>query len=231
MKRPLNCSDYKSTRVTHSCMCVDSICLPLECLDTDDLAYLSTILLVNGAAFCLVCCCYGRMYCAVRNGNTLSRSDMTVAKRMASLVFTDFACWAPVAFFATTALAGFPLISVSHAKILLVFFYPLNSCANPYLYALLTRQYRRDLMLMLARYGLRSSALVVRQKGTAQPQRHRLSALEPPQQSQHRSSVLTAQTSLDLPTPPGPKQFIEMVPLPVVTDYSLSSKGDLSGYE
>ena len=83
--------------------------------------------------------------------------DTTVAKRMALLVFTDFACWAPIAFFGLTAVAGYPLIDMTKSKILLVFFYPLNSCANPFLYAILTRQYRRDLFILLARYGLCTS--------------------------------------------------------------------------
>ncbi|PSN36549.1 Follicle-stimulating hormone receptor [Blattella germanica] len=131
------------------------ICLPMENRDLGDLLYLVTLLLVNGLAFILICACYGRIYCAIRGQNTpAARSDTTVAKRMALLVFTDFACWAPIAFFGLTAVAGFPLIDVPHTKILLVFFYPLNSCANPYLYALLTKQYRRDLFTLLSRSGL-----------------------------------------------------------------------------
>lgn len=66
-------------------------------------------------------------------------------------MFTNFACWAPIAFFGLTALAGVPLIDVAKSKILLVFFYPLNSCADPYLYAILTAQYRRDLFMLLSR--------------------------------------------------------------------------------
>lgn len=80
-------------------------------------------------------------------------NDTTIAKRMALLVFTDFACWAPIAFFGLTAVAGYPLISMTHSKFLLVFFYPLNSCSNPYLYAILTKQYRRDFFILTSRYG------------------------------------------------------------------------------
>jgi hypothetical protein len=110
---------------------------------------------MNGLAFVLICACYGRIYFAIRGHNSAAaQSDTTVAKRMALLVFTDFACWAPIAFFGLTAVAGYPLIDVPHTKILLVFFYPLNSCANPYLYALLTKQYRRDLFTLLSRHGL-----------------------------------------------------------------------------
>lgn len=123
-----------------------------------DKLYLFSLLMFNGVAFVVICACYAKMYVSIRGGReavaSVARSDMTVAKRMALLVFTDFACWAPVAFFGLTALAGYPLIDVPKTKILLVFFYPLNSCANPYLYALLTQQYRRDLFVLLSRFGV-----------------------------------------------------------------------------
>ena len=69
-------------------------------------------------------------------------------------MFTNFACWAPIAFFGLTALAGAPLIDVTESKILLVFFYPINSCANPFLYAILTAQYRRDFFMLLSKFGI-----------------------------------------------------------------------------
>lgn len=136
-----------------------SICLPLENKQKADVIYLSTLLIFNAFAFVLICICYGSMYKSIKQGGnkcftTSVRSDLTVAKRMALLVFTDFACWAPIAFFGLTALLGYPLITVTESKILLVFFYPLNSCANPYLYALLTQQYRRDFFILMGRYGL-----------------------------------------------------------------------------
>lgn len=135
-----------------------SICLPLENRGKADAIYLSTLLSFNAVAFVLICICYGSMYKSIREGGTTCsttsvRSDLTVAKRMALLVFTDFACWAPIAFFGMTALLGYPLINVTQTKILLVFFYPLNSCANPCLYALLTQQYRRDFFILMGRYG------------------------------------------------------------------------------
>ncbi|XP_060833884.1 lutropin-choriogonadotropic hormone receptor-like [Rhopalosiphum padi] len=135
-----------------------SICLPMDYTTFTDKVYLFSLLTFNGMAFVLICACYAKMYASIRGGReavaSVARSDMTVAKRMALLVFTDFACWAPVAFFGLTALAGYPLIDVPKTKILLVFFYPLNSCANPYLYALLTQQYRRDLFVLLSRFGV-----------------------------------------------------------------------------
>jgi len=133
----------------------------METRDVADVAYLICLLVVNGLAFVVICICYAQIYFSLgretrRCGSpgrysASSTGEMTVAKKMALLVFTDFACWAPIAFFGLTAVAGYPLIDVTRSKILLVFFYPLNSCANPYLYAILTAQYRKDLVVLLAR--------------------------------------------------------------------------------
>lgn len=142
-------SNYSST----------SICLPMEARDSLDISYLTIILGVNGVAFFIILICYAQIYFSLgketrQAARSATRGEMTVAKKMALLVFTNFACWAPIAFFALTALAGYPLINVAKSKILLVFFYPLNSCANPYLYAILTVQYRRDLFMLLSKYGI-----------------------------------------------------------------------------
>ncbi|XP_046990869.1 thyrotropin receptor-like, partial [Schistocerca americana] len=140
-------SNYSST----------SICLPMEARRAGDVAYLVVLLAGNGLAFLMVAVCYAQIYASLGRDtrHAAPRSgELTVANKMALLVFTDFACWAPIAFFGLTAVAGYPLIDVTRSKILLVFFYPLNSCANPYLYAILTAQYRRDLVILLARYGL-----------------------------------------------------------------------------
>lgn len=118
-----------------------------------DKAYIFTMIITNGLAFGLIVFCYAQIYFSLtyetRRSNT--KGEMTIAKKMALLVFTDFACWAPIAFFSITALFGYPLIGVTRSKILLVFFYPLNACANPYLYAIMTAQYRKDFFTLLSR--------------------------------------------------------------------------------
>ena len=132
-----------------------SICLPMKVEDAIDVAYVVSILVVNGVAFLCICGCYINMYCKVRGSHTNVRNnDAKIAKRMAMLVFTNFACWAPIAFFGLTASAGIPLIDITHSKILLVFFYPLNSFANPYLYVIITKQFRKDLYILLGKYGI-----------------------------------------------------------------------------
>ncbi|XP_064556461.1 lutropin-choriogonadotropic hormone receptor isoform X2 [Drosophila montana] len=147
-------SNYSST----------SICLPMEKRDIYDSIYLIMILGCNFVAFTIIAICYSQIYLSLgqetRRARRNNPGEMSVAKKMALLVFINFTCGAPIAFFGLTALAGYPLINVTKSKILLVFFYPLNSCADPYLYAILTSQYRQDLLTFLSKLGIcRQSAL------------------------------------------------------------------------
>ncbi|GFO11890.1 thyrotropin receptor [Plakobranchus ocellatus] len=132
-----------------------SMCLPMEANDPLDILYISSLLIFNGIAFTAICWCYISMFLKVRASENMARSnDATIAKRMAILVLTNFICWAPIAFFGLTASFGFPLIDITNSKVLLVFFYPFNSCANPFLYAILTKQFRKDVFILLGRHGL-----------------------------------------------------------------------------
>ncbi|TKS75875.1 Thyrotropin receptor [Collichthys lucidus] len=62
--------------------------------------------------------------------------------------------WHPISFYAMSAVLDRPLITVSNSKILLVLFYPLNSCANPFLYAIFTKAFRGDVFILLSKVGL-----------------------------------------------------------------------------
>ncbi|XP_034414225.1 follicle-stimulating hormone receptor [Cyclopterus lumpus] len=132
-----------------------SICLPMDVESLESQVYVVSLLLLNILAFVCVCGCYLSIYLTVRNPSSApARTDTRVAQRMAILIFTDFVCMAPISFFAISAALKLPLISVSDAKILLVLFYPINSCSNPFLYAFFTRTFRRDFFLLTARFGL-----------------------------------------------------------------------------
>jgi len=132
-----------------------SICLPMRTSYTSDWLFILILLIIDSCAFVIIFACYLKMYLLIiRQKTEATAKERTVAMRMALLVFTDFACWAPIIFFGTTALFGQPLISVTNSKILIVFFYPLNSMANPFLYVISTRQYKRDLDYLAARYQL-----------------------------------------------------------------------------
>ncbi|XP_046296687.1 thyrotropin receptor isoform X1 [Marmota monax] len=132
-----------------------SICLPMDTETPLALAYIVLVLLLNIVAFVIVCSCYVKIYITVRNPQyNPGDKDTKIAKRMAVLIFTDFMCMAPISFYALSALMNKPLITVTNSKILLVLFYPLNSCANPFLYAIFTKAFQRDVFILLSKFGI-----------------------------------------------------------------------------
>uniref|UniRef100_A0AAV2LF85 Thyrotropin receptor n=1 Tax=Knipowitschia caucasica TaxID=637954 RepID=A0AAV2LF85_KNICA len=132
-----------------------SICLPMDVDSTVAQIYVVSLLLLNVVAFLCVCVCYLSIYLTIRNPTSApAHADTRIAKRMALLIFTDFLCMAPISFFAISAALKLPLITVTEAKFLLVLFYPINSCSNPFLYAFCTRTFRRDFFLLAARFGV-----------------------------------------------------------------------------
>nr|7XW5_R Chain R, Thyrotropin receptor [Homo sapiens]7XW6_R Chain R, Thyrotropin receptor [Homo sapiens] len=132
-----------------------SICLPMDTETPLALAYIVFVLTLNIVAFVIVCCCYVKIYITVRNPQyNPGDKDTKIAKRMAVLIFTDFICMAPISFYALSAILNKPLITVSNSKILLVLFYPLNSCANPFLYAIFTKAFQRDVFILLSKFGI-----------------------------------------------------------------------------
>uniref|UniRef100_A0A8C8S2Q9 Thyrotropin receptor n=1 Tax=Pelusios castaneus TaxID=367368 RepID=A0A8C8S2Q9_9SAUR len=132
-----------------------SICLPMDTETPLAQAYIVFVLMLNIIAFIIICACYIKIYITVRNPEYKSGDkDTKIAKRMALLIFTDFLCMAPISFYALSAIMNKPLITVSNSKILLVLFYPLNSCANPFLYAIFTKAFRRDVFILLSKCGI-----------------------------------------------------------------------------
>ncbi|XP_038058801.1 leucine-rich repeat-containing G-protein coupled receptor 5-like [Patiria miniata] len=120
------------------------VCLPFDVDTTVAKVYVGSILILNILAFVIIMACYASIYLAIQGSHAWNCNDSRVARRMSLLVFTDFACWAPIAFFSLTAAFGLRLISLDGAKVLTIFVLPLNSCANPFLYTILTKQFKKD---------------------------------------------------------------------------------------
>ncbi|KAI2799198.1 Protein-hormone receptor [Blomia tropicalis] len=136
-----------------------AICLPFEIEGIWSLLYVISLIVINGFAFLLLMGCYLRMYCAIRGSQAWNSNDTRIAMRMGLLVFTDFLCWAPIAFFTITAVAGWHLISLEEAKIFTVFVLPLNACANPFLYAFFTKQFKKECATLYKRIDAVTSPL------------------------------------------------------------------------
>lgn len=94
-----------------------AVCLPFETEDAISKGYVIFLMVINGVAFFILMGCYLKMYCAIRGSQAWNSNDSKIAKRMALLVFTDFICWFPIAFFAVTAACGVQLISLEGAKV------------------------------------------------------------------------------------------------------------------
>lgn len=126
-----------------------AVCLPFETTTgLASLSYVIGLMFINGCAFLTLMGCYLKMYWAIRGSQAWNTNDSRIAKRMALLVFTDFLCWSPIAFFSITAIFGLQLVSLEQAKIFTVFVLPLNSCCNPFLYAIMTKQFKRDCVML-----------------------------------------------------------------------------------
>ncbi|XP_014850440.1 PREDICTED: thyrotropin receptor-like isoform X2 [Poecilia mexicana] len=132
-----------------------SICLPMDTETFVAQFYIVSVLILNIMAFIVVCLCYLHIYCMVHNPqHDSSRYDTSMAKRMAVLIFTNFLCLAPICFYGLVAVFHQPLMTITDSKVLLVFFYPLNSCAHPFFYAILTKAFHRDILMLFSRMGL-----------------------------------------------------------------------------
>lgn len=129
-----------------------SICLPLD-MDSNlaSQVYVITLIGINTFSFILLLSCYLRMYCAIRGSQAWNTNDLRIAKRMSILVLTDFLCWMPIIVVALASLFGHHLIGTNGIKILTIFILPLNSVANPFLYAITTKKFKRDLNTLMRR--------------------------------------------------------------------------------
>ncbi|XP_073231332.1 probable glycoprotein hormone G-protein coupled receptor [Porites lutea] len=146
-----------------------AICLPFDSDTKSALAFVGIALVLNLGAFLVIGGLYTKMFQVVVGPGPVDggpqRNDAKVAKRMALLVFTDFVCWTPIAFFGLVAALWKPLIGVKESKFLLVFFFPLNSLCNPFLYAFFTKAFKREFFSLLSRFGF-CKTRALRYKGT-----------------------------------------------------------------
>jgi hypothetical protein len=138
-------SDYTST----------AICLPFD-LSGGGQTYLTVGLSLSLLAFVIIAVIYGYLFFSIAGrGPREFVKDLAVFKKMMVLVLVDFFCWMPIIVIGLiSANRKDVAVSLTVAKWLMVFVYPLNSCANPYLYAIFTMPFRRDFFEFWHRFGL-----------------------------------------------------------------------------
>jgi len=152
-----------------------SVCLPFEKDTLPSRIYLILLLGLNLLAFVIILFCYVKIYLFIRNSQAWNSGDSRVARRMAILVFTDFLCWFPIALVALSAVFENPFITdLWISKVITIFVFPVNACANPFLYAIFTKQFRKDIIVatrhirdkMTNRREIRKSLLKLPIKGS-----------------------------------------------------------------
>ncbi|KRZ06463.1 Follicle-stimulating hormone receptor [Trichinella zimbabwensis] len=126
-----------------------SICLPVKSDTLPEKIYLISLLTFNAVAFLYITFNYIHIYLMVSGVGwpKLHTQDWKMARKLAILIATNFLCWAPIILFGLSTAFGYSLISISQMKYLLVLVYPINSMANPFLYAFSTGHARRWLKL------------------------------------------------------------------------------------
>lgn len=141
---------YTDGKVRFSDYSKYSVCLPFDIETLTSQAYVTFVLMFNLLAFIIILACYIRIYLFISGSHAWNSGDARIARRMAILVFTDFLCWFPIALIALSAVYKESLIAdLWISKVLTIFVFPLNACANPFLYAILTKQFRKDIMLFV----------------------------------------------------------------------------------
>jgi leucine-rich repeat-containing G protein-coupled receptor 6 len=174
-----------------------SVCLPFETGDVKSLAFVTLILSLNFVAFVIIFACYVGIYHEIRGSNAWNTNDTQVAMRMALLVVTDFACWAPILIIAFPAAFGLSFVSLEQAKVFTIFVFPLNSCANPFLYAILTYQFKKDCLNICRR--VQNSSIPPKIQITLTKKRFSVSgaALEPHRRGSQGSVTYYPETNSD----------------------------------
>ena len=134
-----------------------AICLPFD-LSNGGQAYIIFGLLMNLLAFCIIAGVYIFLFYSITSHGPVSVAggrDVNILLKMLLLVLVDFCCWMPIIVMGITSAADREKVNISllAAKYIMVFVYPLNSCANPFLYAIFTKPFKRDFFEFWYRFG------------------------------------------------------------------------------
>ena len=125
-----------------------AICLPFDVLTTKGKYYIGILMGINLLAFIIVAACNLYLYCRLGKISSITTSDSKMFRMVFVLIITDFICWAPLVTLSLAALFRQDLIRTNHFKWFAVLVLPINACANPFLYGLLTEKFKHRMQNM-----------------------------------------------------------------------------------
>lgn len=130
-----------------------AVCLPLDLSSGSAVGYIVWLLSTYITGFLAILGCYVILYRSIYKTTVAMETrtmEIQVAKRLSMIIFSNFLCWLPISIAGFMALYSNVDFNVRVAKFLLVFFFPLNACTNPFLYAIFTKVFREDLLTLLS---------------------------------------------------------------------------------
>ncbi|XP_070186419.1 G-protein coupled receptor GRL101-like [Littorina saxatilis] len=128
------------------------ICIPLPISNKDFPGYaysFAVMIIFNMVLFLLIAAGQAFIYWSVtanRMSSSKSTKEMTIARRLISVVVTDFLCWFPIGMLGSLVAYGGVVIPSELNVAIAILVLPLNSALNPFLYTLnvvLERRRRR----------------------------------------------------------------------------------------
>uniref|UniRef100_T2M5P3 Leucine-rich repeat-containing G-protein coupled receptor 4 n=1 Tax=Hydra vulgaris TaxID=6087 RepID=T2M5P3_HYDVU len=127
-----------------------SVCLPFETKTLLSKGYVIFLISFDVVAFFVILFCYIKIYFYIQDSSAWNSRDSRATRRMALLVTADFTCWFPIALFAIISIIKKPYVSnLWFLKVLTVFVFPINACTNPFMYALLTKKFRKEMKIAM----------------------------------------------------------------------------------
>ena len=125
-----------------------AICLPFDVESVEGRYYIAIVMGINLLAFLIVATCNFYLYCRLGKISSITASDSKMFRMVFILIITDFICWAPLVTVSLAALFKQEVIRTTHFKWFAVFVLPVNACANPFLYGLLTEKFKHQMQSM-----------------------------------------------------------------------------------
>ena len=134
------------------------LCIPIftnEDIESDKI-YIRVLLAMRVVAFLIIIASYVAIFFTVCRSPAIGqrrKDTITLLRKTVPLIVADFVCWFPIIF------VVWSFFSLEQMKWLVVFVFPLNACANPFIYSIITENFRHRIRSMVKRIPCYRQAL------------------------------------------------------------------------